>query len=48
MTDNEQKALALLTLMVRRVGSALRHQRDKGNAVSVDQIGNYQLWQINR
>lgn len=38
----------LLTLMVRRVGSALRHQRDKGNAVSVDQIGNYQLWQINR
>jgi hypothetical protein len=38
----------LLTLMVRRVGSALRHQRDKGNAVSVDQIGNYQLWQISR
>lgn len=42
---NDQK---LLNLMVRRVGSALRHQRDKGNAVSTDGPGNYQLWTINR
>lgn len=40
--------IKLLSLMVRRVGSALRHQRDKGNALSVDQLGNYQLWVINR
>jgi len=38
----------LLTLMVRRVGSALRHQRDKGNAVSADGVGNYLLWEIER
>ena len=42
---NDQK---LLNLMVRRVGSALRHQRDKDNAVSTDGPGNYQLWTINR
>jgi hypothetical protein len=40
--------MKLLTLMVRRVGSALRHQRERDNAVSTDGPGNYQLWQINR
>lgn len=42
---NDQK---LLNSMVRRVGSALRHQRDKDNAISTDGPGNYQLWSINR
>ena len=38
----------LLNLMVRRVGSALRHQRDKGRAASKDGPGNYMLWEIAR
>lgn len=38
----------LVPLMVRRVGSALRHQRDKGLVVSSDGPGNYQLWTISR
>jgi len=38
----------LLPLMVRRVGSALRHQRDKGLVVSTEGPGNYQLWTIAR
>lgn len=38
----------LLPLMVRRVGSALRHQRDKGRVVSSEGPGNYQLWEIAR
>lgn len=38
----------LLPLMVRRVGSALRHQRDKGLVVSSEGPGNYQLWVIAR
>jgi len=38
----------LLPLMVRRVGSALRHQRDKGLVVSSEGPGNYQLWAIER
>ncbi len=38
----------LLPLMVRRVGSALRHQRDKGRVVSSDGPGNYQLWAVAR
>jgi len=38
----------LLPLMVRRVGSALRHQRDKGRVVSSEGPGNYQLWTVNR
>ena len=33
---------------MRRVGSALRHELDRGNAAAVDQIGNYQRLQINR
>ena len=35
----------LLNLMVRRVGAALRHQRDKGRAASSDGPGNYMLWE---
>lgn len=38
----------LLPLMVRRVGSALRHQRDKGLVQSSEGPGNYQLWVIAR
>lgn len=38
----------LLPLMVRRVGSALRHQRDKGRVVSSEGPGNYQLWTVVR
>ena len=38
----------LLPLMVRRVGAALRHQRDKGLVMSSDGPGNYQLWTIAR
>ena len=38
----------LLNLVVRRVGSALRHQRDKGRATSSDRPGNYMLWEIAR
>ena len=38
----------LLTLMVRRVGAALRHQRDHDRVVSADGPGNYQLWTIKR
>jgi len=38
----------LLPLMVRRVGAALRHQREKGLVVSSDGPGNYQLWEIVR
>ncbi len=38
----------LLNLMVRRVGSALRHQRDKGRVDSSDGPGNYQLWTVAR
>jgi len=32
--------------MVRRVGAALGHQRDKGRVVSSDGPGNYQLWTV--
>lgn len=35
-------------LMVRRVGSALRHQREKGLVASSDGPGNYQLWTVAR
>lgn len=38
----------LLPLMVRRVGSALRHQREKGLVESTEGPGNYQLWEISR
>ena len=38
----------LLPLMIRRVGSALRHQRDKGLVVSSEGPGNYQLWTVVR
>ena len=38
----------LLPLMVRRVGSALRHQRDKDRVASSEGPGNYQLWIICR
>lgn len=38
----------LLPLMIRRVGSALRHQRDRGLVVSSEGPGNYQLWVIVR
>ena len=38
----------LLNLMVRRVGSALRHQRDKGRVESAEGPGNYQLWTVAR
>ena len=38
----------LLPLMTRRVGSALRHQRDKGLVLSSEGPGNYQLWTIAR
>lgn len=38
----------LLPLMIRRVGAALRHQRDKGLVVSTEGPGNYQLWTIAR
>jgi hypothetical protein len=38
----------LLPLMVRRVGAALRHQREKGLVVSSEGPGNYQLWTISR
>lgn len=38
----------LLPLMIRRVGAALRHQREKGLVVSSDGPGNYQLWAIAR
>lgn len=38
----------LLPLMVRRVGSSLRHQREKGLVQSSDGPGNYQLWEIMR
>jgi len=38
----------LMPLMVRRVGSALRHQREKGLVVSSDGPGNYQLWRVAR
>ena len=37
-----------LPLMVRRVGAALRHQREKGLVVSTEGPGNYQLWKISR
>lgn len=36
----------LLRLMVKRVGVALRHQRDKGRACSTEGPGQYQLWSI--
>jgi hypothetical protein len=36
----------LLRLMTKRVGVALRDQRDKGRACSVDGPGQYQLWRI--
>jgi hypothetical protein len=38
----------LLALMVRRVGSALRHQRDKDRVASTEGPGNYQLWALAR
>lgn len=38
----------LLNRMTRRVGAALRHQREKGLAVSDDGPGNYMLWVIKR
>ena len=38
----------LLPLMVRRVGAALRHQREKELVVSTEGPGNYQLWVIAR
>ena len=38
----------LLNLMVRRVGSALRHQRDKSRVTSTEGPGNYQLWTVAR
>jgi hypothetical protein len=38
----------LLALMVRRVGSALRHQRDKDRVKSTEGPGNYQLWTVAR
>jgi len=38
----------LLPLMVRRVGAALRHQRERGLVVSSEGPGNYQLWGISR
>ena len=38
----------LLPLMIRRVGAALRHQRDHGRVVSSEGPGNYQLWAIGR
>lgn len=38
----------LLGLMTKRVGAALRHQRDKGLAVSLDGPGNYLLWSVDR
>ena len=38
----------LLNLTVRRVGSALRHQRDMGWVDSSDGPGNYQQWTVAR
>lgn len=39
-TDDQK----LLGLMTKRVGAALRHQRDKGRAECHDGPGNYLLW----
>lgn len=36
----------MLRLMTKRVGVALREQRDKGRACSTEGPGQYQLWQI--
>lgn len=36
----------MLRLMTKRVGVALREQRDKGRAASVDGPGQYQLWVV--
>jgi hypothetical protein len=36
----------MLRTMTKRVGVALRDQRDKGRAVSVDGPGQFQLWQV--
>lgn len=38
----------LLPLMIRRVGAALRHQRDRGLVASSEGPGNYQLWMVAR
>ena len=38
----------LFNLMMKRVGAALRHQRDKGLVVSSDGPGNYLLWTVAR
>lgn len=38
----------MLRLMTKRVGVALREQRDKGRAASVDGPGQFQLWTISR
>ena len=36
----------LLGLMTKRVGAALRHQRDKGRVVDCEGPGNYLLWSV--
>lgn len=36
----------LFNIMMKRVGSALRHQRDKSRVVSHDGPGNYLLWAV--
>src|SRR3954447_18925144 len=36
----------MLRIMTKRVGVALRDQRDKGRAASVDGPGQFQLWEI--
>ncbi len=38
----------LLPLMTRRVGSCLRHHRERGNVESCEGPGNYQLWKLVR
>jgi len=39
---------AMLRTMTRRVGAALREQRDKGRVASEEGPGNYQLWEISQ
>jgi hypothetical protein len=38
----------MLRIMTKRVGTALRDQRDRGRVVSEDGPGTYQLWHVNK
>lgn len=45
MDNNDQR---LLRLMSKRIGVALRRQREEGLVVSSQSAGQYQLWEIKR